>query len=152
MKRLLICLLTLTLLYFCGCKEEEETKPSIDTTFETEMNEICETIAKLDEEMNSIQPGTEQACSDMLNQLNTMEDAFEQFASLHYPEDFSYLKQYADEAHDYMTEAVSVYREIYSQTEYDSEKDEYAIENYRRAFKRMQAILAVLRGEDPNNR
>ena len=54
MKRLLICLLTLTLLYFCGCKEEEETKPSIDTTFETEMNEICETIAKLDEEMNSI--------------------------------------------------------------------------------------------------
>lgn len=150
MKRLLICLLTLTLFCFCGCKEQEDTKPSIDTAFETEINEICESIAKLDEEMNSIQPDTEQACSDMLNQLNSMEAAFEQFASLHYPEDFTYLKQYADEAKEYMTAAVSVYGEIYSQTEYDSEKDDYAKENYRRAFKRMQAILAVLRGEEPN--
>lgn len=150
MKRLLIYLLALALFSLCGCEKENEETPIIDTAFETDVNEICESIAKLDKEMNSIKPDSEQACSDMLNKLATMEDAFEQFAALHFTDNFSYLQQYAEEAKDYMTEAVSVYREIYSLTDYDSARDEYAKENYRRAFKRMQAVLAVLRGEDPN--
>lgn len=151
MKKTLIYLLALVILCFCGCEKETETTPIIDNAFETDINEICKTISVLDREMNSIQPDNEQACSDMLDKLDTMEEAFIQFASLKFTDDFSYLQQYAIEAKDYMTEAVSVYRDIYSVTEYDSSKNDYAKENYRRAFKRLQAILTVLRGENPNN-
>lgn len=151
MKRTFIYLLILSLFCLCGCKKENEATPIIDTTFETDVNEICEAIAKLDQEMNSITPDSEQSVSDMLHKLDAMEDAFDQFAALDFTDNFSYLQQYADEAKDYMKEAVSVYKEIYSITDYDSSKDEYAKENYRRAFRRLQAILAVLRGDDPNN-
>lgn len=151
MKKILICMLSLALFCFCGCKKEAEITPIIDSTLETEVNKICQTIATLDMEMNSIEPDNETACSEMLDKLSDMEELFIQFASLDFTDNFSYLQQYAVEARNYMSEAVGVYREIYSISEYESSKDDYAKENYRRAFKRLHAILAVLRGENPSN-
>ncbi len=46
-----------------------------------------------------------------------------------------------------MTEAVSSYHKAYDE-EYNQAMEEYALENYSRACRRVQMILAALRGEN----
>ena len=51
------------------------------------------------------------------------------------------------EAYDYMTEAVNAYRKTY-QENYTTSMEEYAQENYKRAYKRVQIIIDVLNGKE----
>ena len=57
----------------------------------------------------------------------------------------------ADEAGDYMTEAVNTYKKMYGDEDaYSVTLEEYANENYARAYKRVRIITALLRVETPN--
>ena len=52
---------------------------------------------------------------------------------------------------EYMTEAVSSYHNAYSNGSYNEYMADYAGENYARAYKRIQIILAFLHGEQPED-
>ena len=68
-----------------------------------------------------------------------------------FPEEYDYLEEMADEAGDYMTEAVNTYHKLYgTDAGYNVTLEEYANENYARAYKRIKVIVALLRGETPD--
>lgn len=146
---LLICL-TLT-----GCGDKEERDPEV-IQFEKEINTMCDAIVSIDDEINSIEfsyedaEKFEDAKDALIEQLRLLEKEFVAFGELDFPADYDYLEEMADEASAYMTEAVNSYVLMYGDDGYTVNMEEYANENYARAYKRVNIILSLLRGETPD--
>lgn len=136
------CLLLLT-----GCGENP-----IEAKFNGDISDFCENVSELGRKIDAISVEAEElslryATSDLLTYLDAMEVEFMKFSNIDFPEEFDYLEDMADEAGTYMTEAVASYHKAYEDT-YSQSMEEYARENYSRACKRVQIILALLQGED----
>ena len=105
--------------------------------FKNDIDTFCTNISVLDTSINNVDVGSDNAPSRRL------------FAKA----EFDYLEPYADEAGAYMAEAVSSYRDAYTNEAYTEEMFtatyEYARENEARAFRRIQIIITLLHGEDP---
>ncbi len=151
MKRFTVLLLSALLLTGCA---KQETK---DIQFENDMNDICDAIVEIDASINEISnetgdaEGLASAKAELLDCLEELNDEFRKFGNMDFPEEFDYLEEMADEASDYMTEAVNSYHKIYDTEDgYNVSMEEYANENYSRAYKRVRVILALLRGETPD--
>lgn len=149
MKKLAIFVLLSVLLTGCGSEDPAMTK------FKKEMNSFCDNLKSIDANINQItnitadEAGLDTATQDLMFQLDKLDDEFAKFSNIDFPTDYDYLEQYADEASDYMTEAVKSYHTVYEDN-YTVSMEDYAKENYSRAYKRVQIILDVLHGEDPN--
>ncbi len=144
-KMLFLTAFCLFLLTGCGANP-------IQAKFDNEINEFCESAADIGTRIDSIQVEAEEnsiryATSDLLSCLDELEVAFMKFSNIDFPEDYDYLESIAGEAGRYMTEAVSSYHKAYDE-EYNQAMEEYALENYSRACRRVQMILAALRGEN----
>ena len=145
-------LLLLTTLLFTGCAQQN-TK---NIQFEADMNAFCDNIVKYDASINAISnksgddAGLSAAKEDLLDCLAGLNDEFRKFANMDFPEEYDYLEEMADEAGDYMTEAVNTYHKLYgTDAGYNVTLEEYANEIYDRAYKRVRIITALLRGETP---
>ena len=150
----LVCLLLLT-----GCGENP-----INAKFDGEIAAFCENVSAIGSKIDAIQVEAEEnsiryATSDLLSYLDEMEIEFMKFANIDFPEEYDYLEDLADEAGRYMEElgkAIDGLNKISYHKAYEDgfhqEMEEYARENYTRACKRMQVILAHLRGENTEER
>ena len=121
------------------------------TQFKNEMDAFCTTISEIDTSINAIDATQDNAATTLLGYLNDLDTEFRELAELDFPDEFDYLESLSDEASAYMTEAVSSYHSLYTGDTYDEALAEYAKENYSRAYKRIQIILSILHGEDPDN-
>ena len=119
------------------------------TQFKEEMDNFCENIADLNESINKIDAGSENAASQALRYLDQLDSAFQDFADMDFPKDYDYLESLADEAGEYMSEAVKNYHIAYESESFDQATADYARENSARAFKRVQVILDILHGKTP---
>lgn len=128
----------------CGTEDPELTK------FKNDVESFCSSLSDLDASMNSIDADSENAPAQLLEYLDEVDLRFQGFADLDFPAEFDYLESLADEAGDYMSEAVEYYHLSYSNGSYNEYTAEYAQENYSRAIKRIKIILAFLRGETPD--
>lgn len=118
--------------------------------FQKDLDTFCTDISTIDTAMNQIDASSSLAANELLKNLNELDLLFKDFADLDFPKDFDYLESMADEAASYMTEAVSYYQKIYEDEDmYNEIYEDYASENYSRAWKRVQIITALLRGEEP---
>lgn len=151
MKRTAILLLSALLL--TGCAKEDGK----DMIFENDVNAFCDKLAAIDSSINQIQnissdeEELSSAKKELLDYLNQLDAVFEDFADMDFPEEHDYLEKMADEASEYMTEAVNTYHRLYDTADgYNVNMEEYAAENYSRAYKRIRVILALFRGETPN--
>ena len=138
----LISALTLTA---CGSGDPALTK------FKTEMDKFCTVISELDTSINEIDAEADTAINELLGYLDELDGEFRAFSKVDFPEEFDYLESLADEASEYMTEAVNKYHEAYSNGSYNEYIAEYARENYSRAYKRIQIIISFLHGEEPED-
>lgn len=138
----LLGLLVLFVLSGCGANPEL-------TRFRNEIDAFCTSISDIDTSINSVNAESQYAVSELLGYLSNLEEEFNNFAQLDFPEEFDYLEELADEAGEYMSTAVASYKELYSGDFYDKSKAEYAKENYSRAYKRIQIIISFLHGEEP---
>lgn len=151
MKR--IALIALSALLLTGCAPQKTDNNSI---FETDINTFCDNIVKIDASINQIsnisadEEGLAAAKADLLKCLDQLNDQFRMFAKMDFPEEYNYLEDMADEASEYMIEAVDTYHTMYEDDGYNVNLEEYADENYARAYKRVRIITALLRGETPN--
>jgi len=152
MKRAVLLLLLSSIL-FSGCGQ----KNPVNNQFEKEMNAFCDRIVEIDSSINKIsnetgdEAGLEAAKEDLLDCLSSLKDEFAKFANIDFPEEYDYLEKMADEADDYMTEAVNTYNAMYGTEDgFNVNLEEYADENYDRAYKRVRIITALLRGETPD--
>ena len=139
----------LTTLFMChlllvGCK----SNPELDS-YKANMNQFFENIKTFDSSINSIDPESETAVNDLLYILDTMNTNFEQMASLPVPEGFPGVEELADEASEYMNEAVSYYHQAFESEPFDSYLEDIAKQNYDRANIRLQYIVSILHGDIP---
>lgn len=137
---ILLCL-SFTIL---GCgknKELEEYKEAV-SAFVTAVTDITTT-------MENIDTTSEGAQVELLLCLDQMQGEFLTFAELEVPTKFSGVESLADEASNYMNEAVALYHEVFEAEEFDESKADAANENYSRAMQRLSYISSLLQGELP---
>lgn len=147
-----IVLFTLMCILLCGCGQS----PAVNTKFETDINTFCTNVSDIDLAINQItnqtvdEKGLETATAELLSYLDLLNDEFKKLASIDFPEEYDYLEAVADEASDYMSEAVKSYHTTYEDN-YTESMEAYAKENYSRAYKRLQYILNTLNGTNTSS-
>lgn len=82
--------------------------------------------------------------------LDMLDDEFKKLSNIDFPEEYDGLEKLADEASEYMTEAVRSYHIVYEE-EYTESMEEYANNNYSRAYKRVQYMVTTMNGSDTVN-
>ena len=142
----IICL-SLLCICLCGCGQST----TVNTKFENEINTFCTNVSDIDLCINQItnetvdEKGLEASTTQLLGYLDLLNDEFKKLASIDFPEEYDYLEAVADEASEYMIEAVKSYHTTY-ENNYTESMEAYAKENYSRAYKRLQYILNTLNG------
>ena len=143
-------ILSIILLSACSSSDQPDTSEEL-TQFRETVDTFCESIASADGRINAIDTSSETYTSDILNELGALNTSFSDFAAVDFPESYDYLEHLADEAADYMSQAVIGYTKVYTddtlsaegmQTEFDN-----ATEQYNNAFKRIKVIMTFLNGE-----
>lgn len=140
---------------FTGCNSQNTSYET--ERFHQEINDFCDQIKEIDQSINSIsnitmdESGLNTATETLMQNLDILKDEFIKFSNLDFPEEYDYLEQIADESADYMNEAVKAYHKAYEE-KYTSSMEEYAQENYKRAYKRLQIIIDILNGKEPDTK
>lgn len=136
----------LSALMLSACGEDPEL-----TRFRKSIDDFCTRISEIDSDINHVDPEADNAVSQLLGYLDDLDIIFQTFAALDFPEEFDYLEELADDASEYMTEAVKSYHEAYGGDSYNAQMAEYAKQNYSRSYKRIQIIITFLHGEEPDD-
>jgi len=129
-----------------GCGKEDEAL----NEYKENMMSFCEDITTQDASINAIDPESETAVGELLENLDQLNTAFSSLADMTVPDEFSAVETLADEAADYMNEAVSMYHDVFSAPELDQDSLAIANENYSRSIKRIQYIGDILMGQLPD--
>lgn len=137
-------ILATTLFFLTGCNNNEELDP-----YKENMSQFFANISYYDNTLNSIDPYSDNAISELLATLDAMDTTFMQMAQLSVPDGFPGVEQLAAEASEYMSEAVRLYHEAFEAEIFDEAISNAAKENYDRANIRIQYILDILHGELP---
>lgn len=145
--KIIACLASLMLCTLVtGCGEDPEL-----SHFKNSIEDFCEKIADLDEDINNIDASKDNAADELLDYLDEVDIVFQSFGRLDFPEEFDYLESIADEASTYMTQAVESYHEAFSNGSYNPYTADYASQNYARAYKRVNIIIEFLQGKTPDD-
>ena len=136
------CLIPALLL--TGCKEREEL-----AAYRADMEQFYENVKSFDSSINALDTQSETAVAELLALLDSMAQSFSWMADLEVPEDFPGVEQLADEAGEYMTQAVTYYHQAFG-AEYDPALADTAKQHYDLANERIQYILSILRGDAPD--
>lgn len=150
MKKYLV--LVLLCLSLCACGKS----PTANTKFINEFNTFCTNVSDIDASINKLEnlqadeEGVEKATETLMNYLDMLDDEFRKLSNIDFPEEYDTLEPLADEASEYMTEAVRSYRIAY-EDEYSESMEEYAGNNYSRAYKRVQYMINILNGTSDDN-
>lgn len=149
-KKAIAALCVLFALFFSGCGEDRAL-----TEFHDQMDAFYQSLSTSVSVLENIEPASETAVDDMLSELDTMSQLFQELSAIEIPdkyrEQFENIEEFADEASAYMVEAASLYREAYADGGYDSMVADAARENYNRAMKRINYIAVLLQGRLPED-
>ena len=145
MKKYLIVIMLC--IFMTGCNKA----PAGNTKFINEFNTFCTNVSDIDEAINKLdniqadEAGLKEATTNLMYYLDMLDDEFKKLSNMDFPMEYDALEPLADEASEYMTEAVRSYHIAY-EDEYSESMEEYANNNYSRAYKRLQYIVNVLNG------
>lgn len=145
-KKYTIWAIFLMLLGLCGCKQDAEL-----AEYEENVTAFIDEVSNIKLRMEEIDINSDSAIADTLICLDEMQEQFYFLAEMDVPTEFASIESLADEASEYMTEAVSIYHEVFEAEEYDSATADVAGENYDRAMKRLSYISTLLQGELPDD-
>ena len=143
-KFIIITTLLSCVMIFAGCGEKEEL-----TAFKENMNDFYTEVSSIETSIASIDESSEDAVSTLLINLEQMSVHFQQLAELEVPEEFISVEDLADDASEYMYEAVRLYSEAYEEDYISDSLIQAAAENYDSAMKRINYIAVLLQGEIP---
>lgn len=140
----LFLIFTLSCCFLCGCREDKEL-----TAFNENMTSFYENITSIGSAMDAIDPSSENAVDSMNSCLENMLKEFQFLASMEIPSQFASVEDLADDALEYMQEAVRLYAEAYEEDYVSDPFIQAAGENYESAMKRVNYIATLLQGEIP---
>lgn len=129
-------------------KELNEYKGSMETFFST--------LEKIDETINAIDPDDQEAMELLYESFADLESAYYTMSELsvpteNAPDTFVYIEPLADEAYEYMLQASEYMHDAYSDSSYNENVLEAAMECYKRASKRVLYIIDLLHGQIPSD-
>lgn len=127
-----------------GCGEDEAL-----LAYQEDMSTFFENAAAYNDNMNAIDPNSEDAVSQLLSYLDGLQNEITWMAQLEVPEQFSAAESLADEADENMKEAVALFHQAYEGETYDEALGQAALEYYERTNVRIQYIITILHGEIP---
>lgn len=119
--------------------------------YKEQMNNFCESITTLDEEINSLNPEDDDAVEDLFIYLNELEEQFKYFSEIEVPKNFQVTESLADEAYDYMKQANEYFEQSFSDNSFNEYTLEAAMECYARANKRVHYVIDIIHGELPED-
>ncbi len=141
---LIVCVITT--ICICGCSSTDSTTAK----YKANMDVFFENMVTLDDNINAIEPESDEAVSKFLKYIDSMDTNFAQMASLEVPEGYEDLKTVAENASSKMSEAAG-----YFHTAYDGEYDDMAFSNgydcYIDANNKLKIIVKALHGEYNSN-
>ncbi len=143
-------MLVLSVFTITGCKSMNADKHEELSSFRSRVDEFCDSIYRIDNNINEIDTATEDYIEVLIQNLDALETNFKIFADMDFPSDYDYLEGLADEASSYMDTAVASFHDLFENNyteEAMTEKYDYAKENYERAYKRIKIIITFLNGE-----
>lgn len=145
-KKIILWMAVFCMILLSGCGNTRELN-----NFKTAIDNFCSAIVEIDASINNIDPSSETAADELLNNLDALDLKFQELAALAVPDSFSYIEDLADQASENMTLAVEYYHEAYSGEDYDSSIASVASQYYERAYKRVQYIITFLHGDVPED-
>ena len=141
----LSALLTFSL-FATGCGKDADL-----TEYEKNVTSFIDEVSNIKLQMEEIDINSDSAIVDTLICLDEMQEQFYLLAEMDVPKEFASVESLADEASEYMTEAVTIYHEVFEADEYDATNADIAAKNYDRAMKRLSYISTLLQGELPED-
>lgn len=118
-------------------------------TYKQNMEVYFEGLSTLNERINSIDTASDTDGTKLLGYLDQLDSITSQMADLEVPEQFEIVDSLADEASENMSQAVSLYHELYESEEYNQSLADGAYEYYDRANMRIRYIHSILQGNIP---
>lgn len=143
-RSIIISCLVLGMMFFTGCGEREEL-----TTFKEEISLFYEEVSAIENNMQNIDESSEDAVVTLLSYLEQMSLQFQKLAEMEVPPEFISIEDLADDAYEYMSEAVRLYGEAYEEDYVSDPLIQAASENYASAMRRINYIALLLQGEIP---
>lgn len=104
---------------------------------------------EINDNINAIDAESENAPRELLNELDSLNELFQDFADLEVPEEYVAVESLADEAASLMNEAVSLYHSSYSDGTFNEFSVGMAYDKYSRAIVRINYIGDILQGKIP---
>lgn len=144
MRKRIFFLAAMLCLCMSGCGKDQKLEEYNENISAFTLN-----IADISSRMEEIDTTSDTAASEVLICLDEMQEQFLVLAEMEVPKEFSSIESLADEASEYMTEAVKLYHEVFEAEEYSEETASVAQENYSRAMKRLSYISSLLQGDLP---
>lgn len=134
----------MTAFFLGGCGKDAELEE-----YKENMTAFTENVTDIKLRMEEIDTSSEDAVSNLLGCLDELQVQFENLAQMEVPQKFASVESLADEASAYMTEAVTLYHDVFEAEEYDEATAGVAVQNYDRAMTRLSYISTLLQGELP---
>lgn len=141
--------IVLTCLCLCACGDNAEEKEL--AVFSEAMTSFTLSIKSADEDINTIDVNNDSATSDLLLILDQLQVDFESLAELSVPDQFESIEELADDASEYMKNAVSYFHSAYEGETFNEQDADIAYQYYTRAMKRIEIIGFALTGDIPEN-
>ena len=124
------------LLTACG---DTKPDPALEN-YRNSMTAFSNTIVSLGSAINSIDPNSESASTELLNDLDQMNAAFKDMSALTIPDEYSDVSTLVYESAAYMNDAVSLYHDAYGENGYNEEYAVQAQTQYENAMQRLSSI------------
>lgn len=140
---LLVAMISVFCLAGCGKKNSAQL-----SSYQESISNFYDKLSYYDNAINSIDPNSETAKTELLGYLDGMNEEYKAMAELTIPAEFAGISDIAVEAADYMAMADEYYHYAYD-NEFDESSEQLASQYYQRANNRVLIMLQVLHGEDP---
>lgn len=132
------------LIFTSGCKTEPDASLA---TYKANMEQFFTNVNTIDQAINNLDPSADGAPEKLLEYLDALDMTVAQMAALDVPEGFTGVPEYAKDATDCMSKAVSYYHDAY-EGEFNASYADAAYQYYVRANKDLKKIVKILHGEE----
>jgi len=143
MKKVFLTVTLIALMLFCGCGNTDKLNDYYDG-----MQSFCSNVQIITEEIDMVDTNKDSSAKQISDLLDRLLDQFKVMSELDVPKNFASNEELADDAYNYMTEAVNLYKEWMANPD-NEDTLRMAKENYERAMTRVNYISIVLQGGLP---
>lgn len=138
---LLLSALCIVSLVGCGSDNElDKYRKSVETFYKD--------VTEINDNINAIDAESENAPQQLLDELDDLNEVFQDFAELDVPAEYVAVESLADEAASFMNEAVTMYHSSFNEGTFNDFSVGMAYEKYCRAIIRINYIGDILQGKD----